>query len=118
MPTDPDVGARIRCLEQTSDRPARLEALRWLQKHAAATDAGLAVPVLERIIQNDPVARVRQEAAVTLFDVTRKRKRPCPLALVRAIFDPDADVRQDAAALAVQFTDFAPGTVELALRAA
>jgi hypothetical protein len=116
-PTDAEVRAWALRLERNQDQSARLEALQWLRKHAAATNAGLALPALERIIREDPVSQVREEALLTLFDMAKKQKRPCPLTLVQAIFDPDIAVRQAAAGLATQFRAFAPGTVDVALRA-
>jgi hypothetical protein len=115
-PADPEVRDWIERLEQEKDQAVRLRALEWLQKHAAAKNAGLAIPVLERTIRDDPVSEVRDRALLALSTVARKQKLPCPLALVQAIFDQEVSVRQDAAALATQFTTFAPGTVDLALR--
>jgi hypothetical protein len=116
-PTDSGVRERVQQLEQTKDRPARLQALQWLQKHAAAKEAEVAIPVLERTIRDDPDTKVRDEAVMTLYRIARAPKRPCPLAVVQAIFDPDVFVRQTAGALATQCSAFPPGTVELALRA-
>jgi hypothetical protein len=116
-PTDAEVRERIQQLERKNE-PAQLETLQWLQKHAAVKNAGLAIPALERTIRDDPVGKVRESAVLALSDVARKQKLPCPLALVQAIFDDEFSVRQDAAALITQFTAFAPGTVELAFRAA
>jgi hypothetical protein len=117
-PTEAEIRERIQRLEQSKDAPVRLEALQWLRKHVAARTAPLVIPVLERTIIDDPVSNVREEAALALSAMARKLKRPCPLALVQAIFDEDVSVHQTAAALALQFTAFAPGTVERGFRAA
>jgi hypothetical protein len=116
-PTDAEVREWIQRLERKKDEPARLEALEWLQKHAAAKNIALAIPGLERAIREDPVTKVREKAVLALFQVAKKQKLPCPLALVQAIFDSEISVRQDAAALSTQLKSFTPGTVELALRA-
>lgn len=118
MPTDAEVSERLLQLERRQDAPTRLKALQWHQKHARAKNAGRAIPILERIIRDDPASEVREQAVLTLFDIARKQKMPCPRALVQAIFDPEILVRQAAAALAAQCSTFAPGTVELAFRAA
>jgi len=116
-PTDAEVHGWIERLEQKKDQPARLQALKWFQKHDAAKNARLAIPSLEQTIRADPDSKLRQQTIVALFDVARKQKLPCPLTLVQALFDQEASVRQYAAAVATQFTTFAPGTVEPALRA-
>jgi len=116
-PTDAEVREWIGRLEQKKDQPARLEALKWFQKHDAAKNARLAIPILEQTIRDDPDSNVRQQAILALFDVARKQKLPCPLALVQALFDQEGSVRQYAGLVTMQLTTFAPGTVELALRA-
>jgi hypothetical protein len=115
-PTDAEVRERMEQLDRKKVQPARLEALRWLRNHAAAKKVAMAIPVLERTIREDPVSEVREEAVLALFHIARKHKLPCPLALVEAIFDEEFFVRQDAASVSTQFSTFAPGTVELALR--
>ena len=117
-PTDAEVRERVQQLERRKNQPARLEVLQWLHKHAAAKSARLAIPVLERTIRDDPVSKVREDAVLALFHVASKQKLPCPLALAQAIFDKDVSVRQAAGALTTQFSTFAPGTLELALRGA
>lgn len=117
-PTDGEVRERIRQLERKNDQSSRLEALEWFQEHARAKNAALAIPVLERVIRDDPASNVREQAVLALSRIAREQKIPCPLALVQAIFDTDVTVRQSAGALATLCTAFAPGTVELAFRAA
>jgi hypothetical protein len=84
---DAEVRERIQQLERTKDQPARLEALQWLQMHAAAKNATLAIPALERTVRDDPVRKVREKAVLALFHFARKQKLPHPLTLVEAIFD-------------------------------
>ena len=115
-PTDAEVREWIGRLEQKKDQPARLEALKWFQKHDAAKNARLAIPILEQTIRDDPESNVRQQAILALFYIAGKQKLPCPLTLVQALFDQEGSVRQYAGAVTMQLTKFAPGTVELALR--
>jgi DNA-binding beta-propeller fold protein YncE len=117
-PTDAEVREWIQRLEQKKDLPARLQALKSLQNHYIMKNTALAIPVLDRTVRDDPVSTVRAEAVLALAHIARNQELPCPLVVVQAIFDQDEYVRQNAGAVAVQFTTFTPGTLELALRAA
>lgn len=117
-PTDAEVREQMLRLERQKNQASQLEALQWFQTHARAKNTMLAIPILEHVIRDNPASKVREEAILALSDVARKQKMPCPRALVQAIFDSDFYVRQTAAHRATQFTTFAPGTAELAFRAA
>jgi hypothetical protein len=117
-PTEAEVREHIQQLERTKDLTARVKVLQWFHNHAEAQSSRLAIPVLERTTREGPVTKVRVEAILALYQIARKQKLPCPLALVQAIFDKDEGVRDDAGGLVMMFSDFAPGTVELAFRGA
>src|SRR5947207_15175315 len=91
-----EFSAQIQRLDPKHDRATRLKALEWLIAHHAAKDAGLAIPVLERIIRKDTDERVREDAVVALQRVAKKLRKPCPLVLLEAILDEDVMVRQAA----------------------
>jgi hypothetical protein len=117
-PTDAEVLEQSKRLEAAPALTARLDALRWLQRHAAAKNAHLAVPALEKAIRADKEAKVRNEAVEARVSIARNRKDACPLAVVEALLDDDEAVRQTADLLAGQFKTFAAGSVEVLLRCA
>jgi len=93
-----------------------LEALGWIKNHARAQSALSAIPALEKCIEAHPDEIVRNQAAFTLGIVAETHKKPCPLALVKALFDDDEYVRQTAGCMADHFESFEPGCLETLLR--
>lgn len=117
-PTDAEVQAQIKHLDQKNTVAERLAALEWLHGHAKAKNAGLAIPQLERTIRRDPESKVREQAVACLGWIVRKRKEPCPLLIVETILDKDLYVSQMADGITGNFKKLAPGSVEVLLRCA
>jgi hypothetical protein len=117
-PTAAEFKDRVKHLDQTNPKLERLEAIKWLCRHAEAKDAHLAISALEQCIRKDPEAKVRENAIEALGLITKERQEPCPLVIVEALLDKDIYVSQMANALAGLFTKYAPGSVEILLRCA
>jgi hypothetical protein len=103
------------------DVRARLVALDWINVHCTrdAKVRASVLPALQNCLGNDPEARVREKAAETLTVVARNHQPPvCPLALVRALLDPDADVRMVACFGAGNFKKFDPAALAVLQRCA
>jgi HEAT repeat protein len=117
-PTDDEFKEQIKRLQPKNSVPARSEAVKWLERHAEAKNAPLAIPALERCIRADPETKVREAAVECLALIAQKQQVPCPLSIVEAMLDKEEFVSQAAVALADQFKRFAPGSVKVLLRCA
>lgn len=93
---DPNVAQLIRQLERSQPVRARRDAARKLQRVGKGTRA--AIPALKRSVRDDPDARVRMNAIVALtFQVRQRRTGVCPIEIIQAWEDKDANVRATAA---------------------
>ena len=100
-------------------KEVRLAALQWMRKYCARPGARDAMPALERIIRHDPDAAVRAAAVEALGMIAYQRPpRVCPLAVVEALLDDDADVRDKALCYSGMYREFAPGTRAVAVKGA
>ena len=115
-PTDADFTEQLRKLDAKNDKADRIAVLRWLNWNAAAKNAGLAIPALEKCIRDDPAMEVRRDAIGTLMVIARKLDKPCPLVLIEMLQDKEDEVRWTAGVDAALFKTFAPGAVEVLLR--
>ena len=117
-PTDAEINKQVRRLEQGNPEAERLEAVKWLERHAQAKNVHLAALALERCIRTDPSAKVRDAAVLSLGWIAKNRHQTCPLAIVEAMLDKDEFVSQTADAVAGWFKTFPRGSVEILLRCA
>jgi HEAT repeat protein len=117
-PTDADVKKQIERLDPKKAEAERLDAAKWLGRHAKAKNANLGVPALERCIRTDPAADVRDAAVLGLAKIAKDRDESCPRAIVEAMLDKDVFVSQTADLVADWFKTFPPGSVEVLLRCA
>ncbi len=115
-PTADRFEEEARRLGPDNDKETRRAAVRWLDKHCREPEAVRAVPALERCLKNDPDAEVRGAAVQSLAMIAHHRKQSCPLAVVEALLDRDADVRNLAAGSAGLFKAFPAGALPLLLR--
>jgi HEAT repeat protein len=117
-PTDAEMKELIAKLEPGNDKATRLAAVRRLNGHSWAKNAGLAVPALERCLREDPEKEVRREAVLDLALIAKRQGKPCPLAVFQALLDKGDEVRWQAVACTPLFDKFDPGAVEILLRCA
>jgi HEAT repeat protein len=117
-PKKDSLADQIRVLDPKSEKAARLNAIQWLNRNTNEKDADLVVPALERCIREDPEGEVRQHAIRTLCQLVKKMKHPCPLAVVKAMYDPVDETRWEAAVWAGLFSSYAQGSTEILLRGA
>ncbi|HYT87290.1 MAG TPA: HEAT repeat domain-containing protein [Gemmataceae bacterium] len=115
-PTDAAIKEQLQRLDPKNDKTVRLEALKWLGQHEAVKNAGLAIPVLERCIREDPDSEVRCSAAYPLCGIALQQNKPCPLALVEALLDKDEQVALSASNYVGAFKTYPPGALEILLR--
>jgi hypothetical protein len=104
-----------------NDARARLVALDWIGVHCTrdAKVRARVLPALQTCLGNDPEAKVRGKAAEILTAVARSHEPPvCPLALVRALLDPDVDVRTAAHFGALNFKKLPPEALAVLQRCA
>lgn len=90
---DEAVAKAVRQLDVKQPKQTRLEAAKWLNRHA--TRGHPAVPALKRSVISDPDPQVRSEAikALALIVFQKQETRICPIEVFRAWDDKDADVR-------------------------
>jgi hypothetical protein len=117
-PTDAEIKSQIERLDPKNADAERLDAAKWLGRHAKAKNAHLAGPALERCIRTDPSADVRDAAVLGLAKIAKDRDEACPRAVVEAMLDKDMFVSQTADVVADMFKKFPPGSVEILLRCA
>jgi HEAT repeat protein len=117
-PSDTEIKEQIERLDPKTAEAERVDAARWLGRHAKAKNAHLAVPALERCIRTDPAADVRDAAVLGLAKMAKDRDEFCPRAVVEAMLDKDVYVSQTANIVAAWFKTFPPGSVEILLRCA
>ena len=117
-PSDAELKQQLTRLENNIFDNERLEAIKWIERHAGAPNVHLAIPRLEQCIRADPNPLVRDAAVDCRAEVAKKRREPCPLVIVEAILDQDEMVSQSADCYAAHFSKFAPGCVEVLLRCA
>jgi len=111
--------AQLRRLEPGKSRDDRLGGLEWLQKNGHGRPVGMAVPAVERCLLKDPDPAVRAKAAQVLGWLAHlKKPRECPLALLQALEDREAEVRESAMSAALLFEEFTPGSADLLVRLA
>jgi hypothetical protein len=115
-PTAAEVTQQIRRLDPRNDKSARLDALRWLDLRLRGEQAEQATPALTRCVKDDPEPEVRSRAIMALAGLERRRKQPCPLALIEAMLDPIDIVRWQAGVQIALFPDLAPGAAPVLLR--
>jgi HEAT repeat len=113
-PSAADFDTQIARLTPKASNEDRLQVAMWFRSNFASEHAKRAVPALEQLIRKDPDAKVREEAVISLSQIARRRKQPCPLALVEATRDREEQVRWHAVAMAGLFKkDFEPGAVDV-----
>jgi HEAT repeat protein len=106
-------------LGPSNSREQRLAALEWLLKRCSRPAALQVMPAVERCIRHDPDGKVRTKAVETLgMTAYQPRKKICPLAVLEALFDKDADVRNIAMGVSGMYKQFAPGALPLLFKAA
>jgi hypothetical protein len=111
--------AQAKQLAPQTPKPERLVAVEWLLKCCARPPAPSAMPALERCIRQDPDVDVRRKAVEALAMIAYQPKhKVCPVAVVEAFNDRDAEVRSIAQGCAGMFREFAPGATEALLKAA
>jgi hypothetical protein len=71
-PTDAELKELIGKLEPGNEKAARLAALRRINGHSWANNAGLAVPALERCLREDPEKEVRREAVLDIALIAKR----------------------------------------------
>jgi HEAT repeat protein len=112
-PSAADFDAQLARLTPTATKEERLAVAKYCLRHFPSKHAERAVPALERLIRKDPEAEVRLEAVHALTQFAYRHKRPCPLALVEAMRDPDEQTRGWALVGAGMFKDqFEPGATK------
>jgi HEAT repeat len=118
-PTDAAFAEQAHRLGPKNDRATRFSAVKWLNAHSGAKNAGPAMPALERSARQEPDREIRGQAVLTLGLIARSLGKPCPLAVVEALLDREEEVRWQAQACAGCWPSgpFAPGSVEVLLRA-
>jgi hypothetical protein len=111
--------AQAKKLAPQAPKPERLAAAEWLIKRCARPAAPSAIPALERCIRQDPDEDVRFKAVEALAMIAYQPKhKVCPVAVVEAFLDKDAEVRSIAQGCAGMFREFAPGSAGVLLKAA
>jgi hypothetical protein len=112
-PTRADFDAQLARLTPTASSDDRLRVAEWIKSNATSKHAPRAMSALARLVRKDPDAEVRARAVAALVLVARGHQKPCPLAVVEAVRDPDEGVRVNAAV--GLFKDFEPGAVQVLL---
>jgi len=114
-PTATEVADRVKQLAPDNPAARRVDALKWLNRHAkAAADAR---PAVARCLTGEPNAGVRAAAVNTLALMAHQLGEPCPVAVVEAVLDADEQTRINGSDTAGLFRTFAPGCVDVLLRA-
>jgi hypothetical protein len=115
-PKDAALAERLLGLEPKKDQAVRLETLQWLQQHAEEKQAGPVIEALAKSIRTDPDGPVRRRAVAVISSLANRWKKPCPLAVVEALYDPVDETRWEAVSWAGTFKSFARGSGERLLR--
>jgi hypothetical protein len=105
--------ARLR----SPDRQARLEAIQSIREYSQKAPGTAAIPAVERCLR-DPEPEVRAAALNLRGSLAFHAKEDCPLLIVEALLDESDDVRYHAGNWIGAFDRFAPGGVEVLMRAA
>jgi hypothetical protein len=108
---------RARQLDPSETDFGRLQAAKWVEKHAGAEAALKLVGALERCARKDPDPEVRGAAVGALAMVCIHHRRPCPVAHLEALLDPVEDVRWSATNYCGLYKAYEPGCVPVLLRA-
>lgn len=89
-------GRHLRTLAKPDALPAlRLAALEWLGKHIRDPADGETVAALDRCLK-DADAKVRVAAVEARGNLALQIKAPCPVGVIAAMLDGEADVRENA----------------------
>ncbi len=110
-----DVAELIQRLEAGQPKAVRTEAARTLRE-LKGPDALKAVPAITRLLE-DKDAEVREAGVTALATILFLQKQPCPTAVVKALFDADAEVRLSACTYVGAFEKFPDEARALLLRA-
>jgi hypothetical protein len=114
-----DFDAQLAKLTPQASKADRVAVAKWLRANYRSADAPKAIPALERLIQTDPEAEVRREAAAALLMTVHRHDVECPIGLIQALRDPVDEVRWEAAVLARPFKrKMAPGALDALIAAA
>lgn len=113
--TAEEVAELIKGLETDRPKASRTEVVRKL-RDIKGPEGLKAVPSLARLLE-DKDAEIREEAITAIGTITYLNKQPCPVALVKSLFDGNADVRLTACTYVGVFEKYPAEARALLLRA-
>ncbi|MBV9125013.1 MAG: hypothetical protein JO112_16790, partial [Planctomycetes bacterium] len=117
-PRDDPFPAQVQKLTPGHAREIRLEALDWMLHSGYRPKSDQALRAVEHCVKQDPDPEVRAKAVEVLgMTAYQHQPRVCPLAVLEALLDPDADVRNIAMGCSGMYREFAPGAREVLLKA-
>jgi hypothetical protein len=108
--------SRLLAAAVKKDPPKQVESLKKLRKIDVKKVDVKVITILSKLCsaKNDTV---RYQAMLTLGDISYRGKLPCPLALAKCVLDTHDPVQYNAEAYVGLFKKFAPGCLEIFLKA-
>lgn len=114
-PSESQFAEQVRRLE-SPDATQRLDAHRWIGQYTASEAAQMAIPALRKAVVEEPDIDTRRQAIRNLWRICHDGNRPCPIEIVKTVYDGEALVRYEAMIGAELFEQFDDGSVEVMLQ--